>query len=81
MLISNLNGWNNGAKNGDSKPSVEDCPALGSCSLRLKKFREKPCYTNSFVRNRHRASNNMITTKSAAYRLRKATSLRFNRLP
>lgn len=38
-------------------------------------------YTNSFVRNRHRASKSMITMKSAAYRLRKATSLRFNRLP
>jgi len=37
--------------------------------------------TNSFVRKRHKASNNMITTKSAAYRLKKATSFRFNRVP
>jgi len=38
-------------------------------------------YTSSLVRNRQRASNNMMTMKSAAYRLNQATSLAFNRLP
>ncbi len=37
--------------------------------------------TNSLDRNRHKASKSMITAKSAAYKLKQATSFRSSRVP